>query len=73
VRVANNGITAIVGPHGRISSLLPRNGALALDGGLPRASLSTVFANWGAIVVVLLMFLCLLAWVCLSRLNLQLK
>jgi apolipoprotein N-acyltransferase len=62
VRVANNGITAVVGPYGRIISRLPRNSEMALDSGLPTTLKSTVFVTWGEVVFGLLMLISIMGW-----------
>ncbi len=47
VRAANNGISAIVDPLGRIVAMLPYNTQGVLDGNLPRALPPTFYAVYG--------------------------
>jgi apolipoprotein N-acyltransferase len=67
VRVANNGITAIVGPYGRIDSRLPRNSAVALDSGLPRAVAKTIFVRWGGVAFGLIILIYISVWRVLEK------
>ncbi len=62
VRVANNGITSVVGPYGRIVSRLPRDAETALDSRLPTALKSTIFVKWGEFVFGLLWLMTISAW-----------
>lgn len=62
VRVANNGITAVVGPYGRILSRLPRDAQTALDSRLPGLLGNSIFARWGEFVFGLLWLLTISAW-----------
>lgn len=73
VRAANNGITAVVGPYGRIMSRLPRNASLALDSGLPRALTGTVFVKWGNIIYIVMLLASLVAWKILGKSILRFK
>jgi apolipoprotein N-acyltransferase len=47
VRVANTGISAIIGPFGRISAHLPLGTAGVIDGGLPKALPETLYRRFG--------------------------
>jgi apolipoprotein N-acyltransferase len=47
VRAANNGISAVVDPFGRIVAQLPLGAEGVLDSGLPRAAPATVYARFG--------------------------
>lgn len=67
VRVANNGITAVTDPYGRIVSRLPRNKAMALDSGLPQAGPVTVFSSVGNLTLVLLILAGGIGWYLLQR------
>lgn len=62
VRVANNGITAVIDSFGRIVARLPRNEAIALDSGLPRAVANNVFVIWGSYIFILLLVVSVSAW-----------
>lgn len=63
VRAANTGISAIVDPYGRIVRLLPLGVEGVLDGPLPRAINSTLYARFGDIIPALMVLLALLiAW-----------
>jgi apolipoprotein N-acyltransferase len=47
VRVANTGISAIIGPFGQISAHLPLGTAGVIDGGLPKALPETLYRRFG--------------------------
>jgi apolipoprotein N-acyltransferase len=47
VRAANNGISAVVDPFGRIVAQLPLGVEGVLDSELPRATRATVYARFG--------------------------
>ncbi|MFP6697475.1 MAG: apolipoprotein N-acyltransferase [Alphaproteobacteria bacterium] len=47
VRVANTGISAIIGPFGRISAHLPLGAAGVIDSGLPKALPETLYRRFG--------------------------
>jgi apolipoprotein N-acyltransferase len=66
VRAANNGVTAVIDPYGRIVASLPRGAAAALDSGLPRAIARTPFVKWGRLFLLLLFFWSLVIWYLLS-------
>ena len=55
VRVANNGISAVVDARGRIVEELPRGIAAYLDTGLPGAMAETPYAKWGEMPVLVLL------------------
>ena len=60
VRSANNGISAVVDPVGRIKASLALNDAGVLDHGLPRATTRPPYARWGGwIEAAILLFLAL--------------
>lgn len=70
VRAANNGITAVVDPYGRVVAGLPRNAVQALDSGLPEALPQPIFAKWGIRVFFsLLVCASLLWWITASLLH----
>jgi len=57
VRAANNGISAIIDPYGRILARLPLNAVDTLDAALPRALAPTLFSRLGNWVLVPLLLL----------------
>ncbi|HVL72388.1 MAG TPA: apolipoprotein N-acyltransferase [Beijerinckiaceae bacterium] len=67
VRAANNGISAVVDPFGRVTGSLPLNVAGVLDATLPGALQSTWFGEFGRIFVVLLTFASLAASIAVRR------
>ncbi|GLK83353.1 apolipoprotein N-acyltransferase [Ancylobacter defluvii] len=60
VRATNNGISAIVDPLGRVVAMLPLGARGVLDGALPQALASTIYANIGSSVSNFLLVLFLL-------------
>jgi apolipoprotein N-acyltransferase len=60
VRAANNGISAVVDPSGRIIGALPLGTDGILDSRLPRALPPTVYARFGEAPLALVMFVTLL-------------
>ena len=61
VRAANNGISAVVDPYGRVLAYLPLNRAAAIDSPLPAALPPTFYANFGEkLTIGLLVFLWLM-------------
>ncbi len=47
VRVANNGISGVVDPYGRVSAILGLGRRGVIDADLPRAIEPTLYARWG--------------------------
>ena len=62
VRSANNGISAVVDPVGRVAARLELNGAGVIDHGLPRANESPPYARWRYWIELALILL-LLGWI----------
>lgn len=66
VRAANNGISALIDPHGRMLGTLGLDAAGAVDAPLPLPLAPTLFAQWGELSALLLcgLMLCaaLLIW-----------
>ncbi|MGI9383027.1 MAG: apolipoprotein N-acyltransferase [Methyloligellaceae bacterium] len=64
VRAANTGISAVIGPYGRIVSRLPLNQMGALDSPLPSSIGATPFVRWGrTIELALVLVMAALWWV----------
>lgn len=61
LRATNTGMTAIVGPRGRVERVLPPFTEGALVGEVRGHSGATPYVRWGNHAVLLLVFLCLLA------------
>lgn len=59
VRAANTGISAVIDPYGRILSSLPLSESAILDTGLPKALPPTFFADYGELILGLMLFLLL--------------
>jgi apolipoprotein N-acyltransferase len=57
VRAANDGISAVIDPVGRIVRSLPLGAEGVLDAPLPRAIEPTVYARFGNLGAVMLMFI----------------
>ncbi len=55
VRVANTGITAMIGARGLVVATLPRGDAGYLDASLPGAMEETPYARWGEVPVLVLL------------------
>jgi apolipoprotein N-acyltransferase len=55
VRAANDGISAVIDPVGRIVRSLPLGAEGVLDAPLPRAIEPTIYARFGNLVAILLM------------------
>ncbi len=51
VRAANTGISAVIGPYGRVLKKLPLGARGILDARLPKASPATFYAKFGDWVV----------------------
>lgn len=47
IRVANNGISAIIDAHGRVTGILGLNVRGILDGTIPKATAAPLYARWG--------------------------
>ena len=56
VRVANTGVSAMIDGHGRITAALPLDTAGWLDAPLPRALAPTIYALWGELPIMLIIF-----------------
>ncbi|MCK0206950.1 apolipoprotein N-acyltransferase [Starkeya koreensis] len=56
IRVTNNGISAIVDPLGRIIGMLPLGARGVLDGALPEALPTTIYASYGNKIPWILLF-----------------
>jgi apolipoprotein N-acyltransferase len=54
VRAANNGISAVVDPFGRIVAQLPLGAEGVLDSALPRAARRTIYARFGDSIIFML-------------------
>jgi apolipoprotein N-acyltransferase len=67
VRAANNGISAVVDPYGRISGSLPLGVEGVLDAALPTAISPTFFTNLGSIVFATMVLCCAAAAFLASR------
>lgn len=67
VRAANNGISAVLDPYGRIVARLPRNTARAMDSALPASLPGTVFSRWGGLILPASLFAALLLWLAVGR------
>jgi apolipoprotein N-acyltransferase len=61
VRAANNGISAVLDPLGRIVASLPLGTEGVLDARLPRAIMPTFYARFGDLVAMLLFAVFLIA------------
>ncbi len=59
VRAANTGISAVIDPYGRILSSLPLSESAILDTGLPEALPPTFFADYGELILGLMLLLVL--------------
>jgi apolipoprotein N-acyltransferase len=57
VRAANDGISAVIDPVGRVVRSLPLGAEGVLDAPLPRAIEPTVYARFGNLGAVMLMFI----------------
>ena len=55
VRSANNGISAVINPYGKIVSLLDLGKEGVLDSDLPRPIRQTIYGRFGVLVVVFLL------------------
>jgi len=55
VRAANNGISAVIDPVGRIVAHLPLGSEGVLDAGLPRAIIPTLYARFGDSIAALIL------------------
>jgi apolipoprotein N-acyltransferase len=62
VRAANNGISAVTDPYGRIVARLPRNAVQSLDANLPVALEGTVFVRIGVTIVTIMILLSCAGW-----------
>lgn len=54
VRAANNGISAVVDPVGRIVAQLPLGTEGVLDSSLPRAATATIYARFGDSIIIMM-------------------
>jgi apolipoprotein N-acyltransferase len=61
VRAANNGISAVVDPYGRVTGSLPLGAEGVLDAALPIAIWPTSFSNRGSILFATMVLCCALA------------
>ncbi|MEO1205193.1 MAG: apolipoprotein N-acyltransferase [Pseudomonadota bacterium] len=68
VRAANNGISAVVGPHGHIKKILHLNEKGAIDAMLPSRLNNTVYAQFGDIPF-LAIWLCIMILIGVTRLG----
>ena len=59
VRAANTGISAVIDPYGRILSSLPLSESGILDMGLPQSLPPTFFADYGELILGLMLLLLL--------------
>jgi apolipoprotein N-acyltransferase len=66
-RSANTGISAMIGPHGRVIASLPLNQAGFLDAPLPLALPPTLYSRTGDLPAVLLLLVGLFSVVLWSR------
>ena len=55
VRAANNGISGVIDPVGRVVKYLPLGAEGVVDAGLPQALAPTVYARFGDAGVILLL------------------
>ena len=60
VRAANNGVSGIIDPQGRVVAELTLGAVGIVDGDLPRPAAPTVFARWGSKPALVLAFVALL-------------
>ena len=59
VRAANTGVSAVIDPYGRIISSLPLSESGILDTDLPQALPPTFFADYGELILGLMLLLLL--------------
>lgn len=69
VRAANNGISAVIDPYGRLVAHLTLGAVGVVDSDLPRPAAPTVFARWGSKPTLILVFI-VFAWVGWRRVHL---
>ena len=67
LRVTNNGITALIGPDGKIVKALPRDERAVLETKLVARSGRTPYAEAGSYVAFVLMLLLVVAGIFISR------
>lgn len=56
VRAANNGISAVIDPYGRVLASLPLGTSGVLDSGLPKELPATIYARYGDLAFAALLF-----------------
>lgn len=66
VRSANSGISAVVDPYGRVLQSLALGQRGVLDSGLPQALHSTLYGNWGDVMLVVTIGIAIVLVVVLS-------
>ena len=69
IRSANNGISGVIDPQGRILALLPMNARGSIDSPLPAERAPPVYARWGDRTFWLNVFFFIAAAWCLKRLQ----
>lgn len=67
IRAANTGISAVIGPYGRVLDDLSLGTAGAIDTGLPRAAPATPYARWGLWIEGVLLISSVSVWFVLRR------
>lgn len=69
IRVANNGISAVIAPSGRIIARLELNVRGSIDAGLPQAVGITFYARWGDLGFLVAWGACAVALIALRKQN----
>ena len=67
VRVANNGVSAMIDAHGRLHGHLGLNAVGIIDAGLPKSLPPTIYARYGDLILVLMWVAVVGGWVFCRR------